>query len=272
MINVFLALVEKTKKSKTLVVLLVLSVLLPFANVLLYYALAFLLAETEAVPLDMAIDALGFDGRLQIAEISATGTAGLLSMIAIAILLGGELSSGTIKNAITANKSRTQIFGAYSLFGLCSSVVITLLYYFVSLIATSIFFGYGAYSWPSEISVILTVVVLDVFVSWQVSSLCVLCVFLLKKSAKAWAFFMPLFILTGVSVVVELLASAYVQIDPVSGALSFESWVGWLPTMQPALLANSFTSELALKCVASSAFFATITTALSYLSIRKADF
>ena len=116
MINVFLALVEKTKKSKTLVVLLVLSVLLPFANVLLYYALAFLLAESEAISLDMAIDALGFDGRLQIAEISATGTAGLLSMIAIAILLGGELSSGTIKNAITANKSRTQIFGAYSLF------------------------------------------------------------------------------------------------------------------------------------------------------------
>lgn len=133
MISVISSLLYRLFRSVYFYVCLAIAVFAPLLQagtikLLLIFAQSLPGAETVA----LAADPL----TLLAAETNVTSTMATLVVIAVGLLIGSDFSQGLVRNAIIANKKRTEIYGAYMI----SMVILILIYCTAGMLSASVLY------------------------------------------------------------------------------------------------------------------------------------
>ncbi len=145
-------------KSKLLIIILCVAILLPLFTVLLYYAIYKTISSSDAQ--ELAAMALGFNTRSIITSCySLTNNVGLLLPVFSAVMVSRDLSSGLLRNKIICGHSRAQVYFSHLITSMLFNIIVMFVYFFASLGFSRIFFEYGAEFNKTEFMTILFYVI-----------------------------------------------------------------------------------------------------------------
>lgn len=278
MTSILNSLFVKSVKVKTLYVLLAIAVLLPLLSTVLSYLL--LQVMLDSIPelsgeLQAQLELLGIEMTSKsfvVSEVSAESTGMLLAMIGSILVLGSEFTNGTIKNALSANKSRTQIFFAYILYSVVVFIVLSLTYLLSTLAFSSMFFGYGGSGgFTQELGEMLTYIALTALIAVAVASLSFMFLTLFQK--KAGAIVMSYVTLIVVSFVTSMMLELFA--DYTGGVADYTlsyKIAEWLPITQTLMLASGFDTGIVLKTILTQVLAIGLFGSLAYWRLRRCDF
>ncbi len=195
----------------------------------------------------------------------------VLAIICSSIMLSREFSQGTARNAILANKSRTQMFGAYA----CTSLIIGGIYFICNYALTAVcfglFIGFGSCTVGEIISSVLCGFVLGLCATLFAESL--VCMFLFSTRKTAATLILPLVIcLVGTSLVTTIVELSVIVSD-LGGYIVSETFLKCVPFYNLIYLTNASTPDglVVGTAILYDLLFAGGFYALGLLAIRKAD-
>ena len=144
MSKLFAADMYKIIKSKLTLVLLIIAVGLPVLLVLTSFFMKLFAASLVSDPTEEALINSMFDAKtLMASSFSMTNNLGLIIPIFSAIIVGADLSNGTLRNKIIAGHKRWQIYLSHLLTMIIYDVVAILIGFGITALLSIAFFGYG---------------------------------------------------------------------------------------------------------------------------------
>lgn len=258
----------RLKKSTLFWVFLGLCAVLPIFSMLLLVGLDALMGAIGDVSLAENYGNSLYSSMTQFASYSSNPA--LFAMICSSILLSREFSQGTIRNAILANKSRTQVFFAYSITALFigTSYFVTNFVFEFAMLAPIM--GFGTLTAGKATSVILCSFAMGLGATLFTQSL--VCMFLFAKRKQAATIAWPLAIsFVGVGVVASIIEEIIFAVQ-MSGKVVSQTTLDCLPFYNLYLLVGTIPNGLAMGMVILyDVVFSALFFGLGYISIRKVD-
>lgn len=261
----------RLKKSKIFWVFFALCVAMPLAELSLLLSIELILKAIgensfiESVKLVTSTSSV----LLSFAEYSTTSS--VLAIICSSIMLSREFSQGTVRNAILANKSRTQLFFAYA----CTSLIVGVTYFVTDFTLTAVcyglFIGFGTLTAGEIVSSVLCGFVLGLCATFFAESL--VCMFLFSTRKTAATLILPLVICLVGTGVVTTIVELLVLVAELGGYVISETLLKCVPFYNLTFLTTTSPLDglVVGMVILYDLLFAGGFYALGYLAIRKAD-
>ncbi len=258
----------RLKKSTLFWVFLGLCAVLPVFSVLLIFGLDAIMGAIGDVSL---VENMGNSLYTSMTQFSSYSTnSALFAMICSSIVLSKEFSQGTVRNTILANKSRTQVFFAYSITALLIGTSYFVVNFVMEFAMLAPVMGFGTLPAGQATSVILCSFAMGLGATLFTQSLVCMFLFCTRKQAATIAW--PLVIsLVGVGIVASIIEEILFAVE-MGGKVVSQTVLDCLPFYNLYMTAGTIPSGLAMGMVILyDVVFAALFFGLGYLSIRKAD-
>ena len=138
------------RKSKLSLVMLIIAVTIPLFVVLVYVGLRFIAeqtAEEGMPPLGGLFSARGILSGV----FSLTGNIGIIFPIFAGIIIGADMTNGTLRNKVIIGHSKAKIYFSHLIVTIVFGIVTVTLYALVTLGFALVFFKYGVELTPEEV-------------------------------------------------------------------------------------------------------------------------
>ncbi len=258
----------RLKKSTLFWVFLGLCAVLPVFNLLLILGLDALMDAIGDVSLVANMGDSLYASMTSFASYSSN--AALFAMICSSILLSREFSQGTVRNAILANKSRTQVFLSYSITALLigASYFVTNFVFEFAMLAPVM--GFGTLPAGEATSVILCSFAMGLGATLFTQSL--VCIFLFGTRKQAATIAWPLVIsLVGVGIVASIIEEILFAME-MSGKSVSQTVLDCLPFYNLYMIVGTIPNGLAMGMVILyDVVFSALFFGLGYISIKRAS-
>lgn len=270
MINIIKTELFRIKKSVLFWVLLALS----FASSVLSFALSTSILTVSEISFYESMQLLKAEGEtyLALSELCQyLSDSGLFTLICVAVFLSKEFTTGTIRNVVLSNKSRTQTFFAFLITALFISLCYVTAYLVGTLLSFGIFVGFDA-SVSTAVTAVLSSYLLGICACSFVA--CCVVMFLFVTGKQSSAIIYPLLLLILVPAIVEVIV-LFSQIGSIfDGVLEYQanSVYSWVPFYNKGLFdASNFEMSLVGKIVMYDVVFSVICALIGWLKFRQAD-
>ena len=142
--KLFAADMYRIKKSKLTLILLIISVGLPIFLVLVSFVMSLFASSLTSDPTEEALLESMFNAKtLMASSFSMTNNLGLIIPIFSAIIVGADLSSGTLRNKIIAGHKRSHIYLSHLFTMIIYDIVAITIGFVVTALLSIALFGYG---------------------------------------------------------------------------------------------------------------------------------
>lgn len=274
MINILRVEFFRLKKSKLFWIMLGVTAALPIisalATTLLLSLLDFIMGEGNMGSL---VDIMRASNTTS-SVLSGLGTVGygatLFPLITAAVVLSKEFADGTMRNAILANKKRSELYFAYLIIALIVGVAYMLAFIVVTLVIIAPIFGFGGLSAGKIASAIFCSLALGICsILFAQSSVCMF----LFGVRKQWATI--LFPLLIVMLVPDIFNTIIIILSTgmgINGQTISNTTISWLPFVNAQLydagaINGSYVGRIAMYYL----LFAAIFNVIGYFTFDKAD-
>lgn len=247
---------KKLRKSKAMLVLLIVSAALSLFNVGVYGLL-------KAFAGDLLSIFGNVDGYNMAMKMTAdTSDVVLMVLILMAVFIGGDFSTRTLQTQIAAGYSRFSILISRYITMIVSYVILYTIYFTITVVGITIMFGFGDNITSAMVGELLLNLLYSFLMAMTMLSLYMLFAFLVKSTGATIGICVP-FMLIGVSIISMLSLINEVVYDIIS----------FTPFGQSSLLGGMFELEpiVPLKFIGVCVVWFSIFTSLSYLSFRKSE-
>lgn len=263
--NTISSLLYRLLRTKTLWILLIIAVALPFISAVTLSAAEGLMENMSGM-FGLEINGIGVDVlTLAGAEVSLAGDAALLTIIGVAIIIASEFSYGTVHNSLVSGKSRTKVFFGYAVISAVISVIITTVYCTCNFLFNFAFLGNGGYT-PSALAN-------GFFVSYALAiimtlfSAMVTLLFTVTTQKKSMAILLPILVCSLLPGILTTITSVAL----LTGDLSMEV-ASWLPIVNISVFnATDIDGALVLKIVLMTVILVAAATAGAWAIFRRKD-
>ena len=257
------------KKSKLFWIMLALSFALPIFSMLL--VLMFLAAFNITLgPLNALFESIPLITIFlqSMAEISSIS--GILALITMGVVLGKEFSGGTVRNIITANKSRRALFFSYFFVSLIVGVSYFLCHFMAIMLVGAPIFGFSILTAKQSLVAVFSSLGIGMLALIFTQS-CV-CMFLFCVRKQWAAIVLPLLIVVLVPSVFTLIVNMYSNVLLAGGMTTSYHSLYWVPFANLSLFfPASADGELIGAIVMYYVIFITVFIVSGYFTFKKAD-
>ena len=217
----------RLKKSKTFWIMIGVLALLPLLG----------WAFTSIILAGLLVTTGGMLGTVDISQITVSSLSemanigtlpDLLGLICAAVFLSKEFTDGTIRNAILAAKSRSQIYFSYLIVALTIGLSMKVSYFLSTLVVYGSTFGFKTLSPFDATMACITSFMLTILCTLFVQTCTTMFLFVGKKQSTALIY--PILITTFATGIIQALASVVDMIAGINGTYS-EEWKTWIPLL-----------------------------------------
>lgn len=267
MINLLKAEFYRIKKSKLTVAILIIAVVLPILQSLLYLGLNAITSSGDDSLLDF------IPGKMLISSaFSTNNNFGLVLIVFSGILVCSDISNGTLRNKIIGGYTRAQVYFAHLITSILYNIVMLSIYVLLTTGLTLLFMDYGYEVDSEEMKQIIYFVLLGIFAFTLMGSFTTFIALQVKSQPIT-------IIITIASTILLSLVFTVVQTFFISRASELvKHIIYFLPTFIStvssngiSLLGSEVTDVMFWEGIGSSVFFGALFTLIGYLSFNETD-